>query len=178
MTEPGLGARLEPETRLGPEAEPLETIFAPASGAGVAGIAVIRLSGPAADAVLARLIPTGASFRELREVGPLLEPEAGSLLAYARAITYWHARHRHCGDCGSPTLVSEGGHLRVCAEPGCGQKHFPRTDPAIIVLVSDADECLLGRQAAWPVGVYSTIAGFVEPGESLESAVAREVDGK
>ena len=149
------------------------------------------------EASLSPLIPAGASFRELRDVGPLLDADAGSMLAYARAIAYWHARHRHCGDCGAATRVAEGGHLRVCSNPACGQRHFPRTDPAIIVLVlhreaAGADEsmdgrgrakqdaraderCLLGRQREWPETLFSAIAGFVEPGESLEDAVVREV---
>jgi NAD+ diphosphatase len=146
-----------------------------------AEVAYFALDVSAADAPLEGLIPAHASFRELRDVGPLLDADAGSLLAYARAITYWHARHRHCGDCGSLTRVAEGGHLRVCADATCGQKHFPRTDPAIIVLVihrdpaSGEERCLLGRQREWPETLYSAIAGFVEPGESLEDAVVREV---
>jgi NAD+ diphosphatase len=134
-----------------------------------------------AEASLSPLIPSGASFRELRDAGPLLDANAGAMLAYARAITYWHARHRHCGDCGAATRVAEGGHLRVCTDRACGQKHFPRTDPAIIVLVlhqagAGAEQrCLLGRQAGWPETLFSAVAGFVEPGESLEDAVVREV---
>lgn len=120
-----------------------------------------------------------ASFRELREAGPLLGAEDGALLAYARALTYWHRRHRYCGDCGSPTRSAEGGHIRACTHPECGQRHFPRTDAAIIVLVTrreDGEEyCLLGRQPIWPKGMHSAIAGFVEPGETLEQAVVREV---
>lgn len=120
-----------------------------------------------------------ANFRELREAGPLLGAEDGALLAYARAITYWHRRHRFCGDCGSPTRSAEGGHIRICNNAECGQKHFPRTDAAIIVLVTrreqDEEYCLLGRQPIWPEGMHSAIAGFVEPGESLEQAVLREV---
>ena len=128
---------------------------------------------------LSPLIPAGAGFRELRDAGPLLDADAGAMLAYARAITYWHARHRHCGDCGAATRVAEGGHLRVCGDRACGQKHFPRTDPAIIVLVlhrsGSVERCLLGRQAGWPETLFSAVAGFVEPGESLEDAVVREV---
>ncbi len=133
------------------------------------------------EASLSRVLPAGASFRELRDVGPLLDADAGALLAYARAIAYWHARHRYCGDCGSVTRVTEGGHLRVCSQPACGQRHFPRTDPAIIVLVLHRDaaageqRCLLGRQQEWPETLFSAVAGFVEPGESLEDAVVREV---
>jgi NAD+ diphosphatase len=121
----------------------------------------------------------GADFRELREVGPLLDSEDGALLAYARGIIHWHRRHRYCGDCGSSTESADGGHTRVCLNPSCGRKHFPRTDPAIIVLVTRSENgeerCLLGRQPSWPRGMHSAIAGFVEPGESLEQAVVREV---
>jgi NAD+ diphosphatase len=120
-----------------------------------------------------------ADFRELREAGPLLGAEDGALLAYARAITYWHRRHRFCGDCGSPTRSAEAGHIRICGKESCRQKHFPRTDSAVIVLVTrregDEDYCLMGRQPVWPEGMHSAIAGFVEPGENLEQAVVREV---
>lgn len=121
----------------------------------------------------------GADFRELREVGPLLGSEDGALLAYARGIIYWHRRNRFCGDCGSPTESADGGHTRVCTNRSCERKHFPRTDPAIIVLVTRKEGgeefCLLGRQPTWPEAMRSAIAGFVEPGESLEQAVVREV---
>ena len=114
-------------------------------------------------------------FEELRTVGALLGPWEGALLAYARAMVYWHRRHRFCGDCGSPTASAEGGHLLVCTNPACGQQHFPRTDPAVIVRVMSGERILLARQSRWPRRMHSIIAGFVEPGESLEAAVAREV---
>ncbi|MEX2647535.1 MAG: NAD(+) diphosphatase, partial [Alphaproteobacteria bacterium] len=104
-----------------------------------------------------------------------LPADDAAVLAHARALTTWHARHQYCGACGSPTVVREAGHVRVCANPACGAQHFPRTDPAVIMLVTYRDRCLLGRQKSWPDPVYSTLAGFVEPGESLEEAVAREV---
>jgi NAD+ diphosphatase len=120
-----------------------------------------------------------ADFRELREAGPLLGAEDGALLAYARAITYWHRRHRFCGDCGSPTRSAEAGHIRICGKESCRQKHFPRTDSEVLVHVTrregDEDYCLMGRQPVWPEGMHSAIAGFVEPGENLEQAVVREV---
>jgi len=97
------------------------------------------------------------------------------MLAYARGILHWHRQTRFCGVCGSPTELREAGHLRVCTNPACAAHHFPRTDPAVIMLVSRGDRCLLGRKSEWPDGMYSTLAGFVEPGESLENAVAREV---
>ena len=114
-------------------------------------------------------------FTDLRRVGPLLARQDGSLMAYARGLAYWHTRHRFCGVCGSATESGEGGHVRRCANAACNTTHFPRTDPAVIMLVHDGERCLLGRQAIWPPGMHSTLAGFVEPGESLEEAVAREV---
>lgn len=116
-----------------------------------------------------------ARFEDLRAVGGLLPgPEAG-LLAFARGILYWHRRHHFCGVCGAPTGVRDGGHLRLCENAACGAQHFPRTDPAVIMLVSDGERALLGRNRNWAPGLYSTLAGFVEPGESLEEAVRREV---
>jgi len=114
-------------------------------------------------------------FADLRHVGPLLARPDGALLAYARGIVHWHGRHRFCGVCGNPTRSEEGGHVRRCISPACKAAHFPRTDPAVIMLVTDGDRALLGRQTAWAKGQHSTLAGFVEPGESLEEAVAREV---
>ena len=114
-------------------------------------------------------------FADLRRFGPLLGQQEGAILAYARGILHWHSRHRFCGVCGAETKSAQAGHVRVCANPGCNAQHFPRTDPAVIMLVTDGDRCLLGRQAVWMPGMHSTLAGFVEPGESFEEAVAREV---
>jgi NAD+ diphosphatase len=115
-------------------------------------------------------------FRDLREVGPLLGRSEGSILAYARGTVHWHRRHGFCGVCGSVTQSRNGGHVRVCANVDCGAQHFPRTDPAVIMLVHDGGErCVLGRQKIWLPGMHSTLAGFVEPGESLEESVAREI---
>ncbi len=126
--------------------------------------------------------PTGApafsgrgEFVELRSVGPLLSRDEGGILAYAKGITHWHARHRFCGVCGAATEMREAGHVRVCLGDDCGAHHFPRTDPAVIMLVSQGDRVVLGRKSEWAEHMYSTLAGFVEPGESLEDAVAREV---
>jgi NAD+ diphosphatase len=120
-------------------------------------------------------LKAGTRFEELRMVASLLPADEAGLLSYARAMIYWHSRHRFCGVCGTPTQLSRGGHVVTCTNPSCKHESFPRIDPAIIVLVSDGERALLGRQASWPAGRYSTIAGFVEPGESLEDAVAREV---
>jgi len=118
-------------------------------------------------------------FVDLRQAGRFMDREQASLLAHARGLTFWHARHRHCGVCGHPTESQGAGHVRRCTNADCGTEHFPRTDPAVIMLVYRDDvpggACLLGRQAVWPKGMFSTLAGFVEPGESLEQAVAREV---
>ncbi len=119
-------------------------------------------------------------FVDLRLVGPLLGVQESALMAYARGMLHWHQKHQHCGLCGAPTKSFEGGHVRKCTSTECGAPTFPRTDPAVIMLItyqpaSGPAQCLLGRQAVWPEGNYSTLAGFVEPGESLEEAVAREV---
>ena len=114
-------------------------------------------------------------FVDLRSVGAVMDPAEASILAYAKGIMHWHARHGFCGVCGSPTEIREAGHLRKCLNERCGAVHFPRTDPAVIMLVERGDRVLLGRKAEWMEGMYSTLAGFVEPGESLEQAVAREV---
>jgi NAD+ diphosphatase len=119
--------------------------------------------------------PPGARFEELRPLAALLDGEQAGLLAYARALTYWQHRHRHCGVCGARCEPQRAGHVMRCRDPGCATDFFPRIDPAVIVLVSDGERALLGRQSVWPAGRYSTVAGFVEPGESLEDAVAREV---
>src|SRR6266481_475836 len=118
----------------------------------------------------------GVRFADLRQLAGRLDRQEGALLALARAMMFWHSRHRHCGLCGNPTRSEEAGHMRRCSDPGCDTMHFPRTDPAVIMLVTDGDRALLGRNKNFPVaGMYSTLAGFVEPGESLEDAVAREV---
>ncbi len=120
-------------------------------------------------------LPAATEFCDLRTIAGELEREEAGLLAYARAMVQWRERHRYCGRCGSRTVPTQGGHVLQCSAARCGNLQFPRIDPAVIVLVTDGERALLGRQAAWPAGRYSTIAGFVEPGESLEDAVAREV---
>jgi NAD+ diphosphatase len=119
--------------------------------------------------------PIDWRFEELRPLAAVLDRHEAGLLAYARALAYWQQRHRHCGRCGNPSRPNKAGHVMQCTAPECGESFFPRIDPAVIVLVSDGDRALLGRQPSWPEGRFSTIAGFVEPGESLEDAVAREV---
>ena len=120
-------------------------------------------------------LPAGTNFEELRPLTPLLPAEQAGLLAYARALTIWRARQRFCGVCGFKALPERAGHVIRCTNQTESHEFFPRIDPAIIVLITDGERALLGRQAGWPAGRYSTIAGFVEPGESLEDAVLREV---
>lgn len=113
-------------------------------------------------------------FRDLRAAAPLLSLKDSSLLAYAKVLVYWHGRNRFCSVCGSPSRSGEGGHVRICSSLECLAPHFPRTDPAIIMLIHCGNRCLLGRQPIWPERRYSVLAGFVEPGESAEAAVIRE----
>jgi NAD+ diphosphatase len=131
------------------------------------GVALFALDGAHA--------PPGVPGAEvgLRDAARRLSPADAGLVAYASAMVIWHRNHPHCARCGTRTLMGEAGHVRAC--PNCGAIHHPRTDPVVIMLVHDGDRVLLGRQARWPKGRYSALAGFVEPGESLEEAVAREV---
>jgi len=117
--------------------------------------------------------PAAGDAVALRRVGPALPAREAALAAYARALRYWHDTHGFCSACGARTVVKEAGHARQCG--GCGRTVFPRTDPAVIVLVACGEHCLLGRSPRLPAGMYSTLAGFVEPGESLEDTVRREV---
>lgn len=110
---------------------------------------------------------------DLRSAAALWSPFEATLFAQARAMQHWRTRHRHCGACGGEVAMARGGWCGRCTQ--CQIEHYPRTDPAVIVAVTDGARLLLGRQAGWPPHRYSTLAGFVEPGESLEQAVGREV---
>jgi NAD+ diphosphatase len=110
----------------------------------------------------------------LREVATELPADEAALASYAASLLAWHRRHRFCANCGAPTEPRAGGHERACAS--CEAHHFPRTDPVVIVLVTDPEgRLLMGRQPQWPEGRFSLLAGFVEPGETLEEAVRREI---
>lgn len=115
------------------------------------------------------------TFADLRELAAVLDRGDSAVLAYARALIHWHRHNRFCANCGSPTVATQAGHVRQCTNPDCARQHFPRTDPAVIMLVTCSDDCLLARRTGRMPPTYSTLAGFVEPGESLEEAVAREV---
>ena len=116
-----------------------------------------------------------ASFQELRSVMSLVDSFSADLLSLAGFMIFWHSKNQFCGKCGSHTSVAEAGHLRTCDNDACNERYYPNMDPAIIVLVTSGDRCLLGRQKEWQEGVYSTLAGFVEPGEAIEDAVVREI---
>lgn len=114
-----------------------------------------------------------ARFVELRGVMSGLSPLDAELAATARALTGWHGSHRFCAACGHPSEPRQSGWQRVC--PACTTAHFPRTDPVVIMLVTRGDRALIGRSPGWPEGMYSCLAGFIEPGETIEAAVRREV---
>jgi len=133
---------------------------------------VTSLKDPENDGPLKGL----GGFEDLRAVGMMGELPGSELaiLAQAKAMIDWHARHGHCAVCGARTDVAEAGYKRAC--PSCKAEHFPRTDPVVIMLATLGDKAFLGRQKIFPKGMYSALAGFVEPGESIEEAVARELD--
>lgn len=125
-------------------------------------------------AVMVDRVPKELEPVSLRVLGPTIPTDEASLAVHAVGIARWHQTHGHCAKCGELTEPAEAGHVRIC--PSCGTHHFPRTDPAVIMLITDGgDRALLGRQPVWPEGRFSTLAGFVEPGETLDDAVRREV---
>ena len=131
---------------------------------------VSSLGDPVAELGLAE-----ASYPDLRAVASRLAGGEAAIAAQARHLVDWHARHRFCSVCGQPSKVGDAGHVRRCSSSECATEHFPRTDPVVIMLVTNGDRCLLGRQPKWPHPFFSALAGFVEPGETLEEAVRREV---
>ena len=112
-------------------------------------------------------------FEDLRGVALRLPAADAGILATAKSMFEWRRKHSFCANCGQPSAAVDGGWKRVCA--ACRTEHFPRTDPVVIMLPTFGEKCLLGRQAVWPKGMYSALAGFLEPGESIEEACAREV---
>ncbi|MGH2928539.1 MAG: NAD(+) diphosphatase [Solirubrobacteraceae bacterium] len=143
-------------------------------GVDASGVAYFGVSGAPDESSDIRSEFPDAKPMALRQVGALLSDRDAGLLAHAVALAYWHESHTHCPRCGTPTVPAPAGHLTTC--PNDGTQHFPRIDPAVIMLVLDPDDRLmLARNALWPQGRMSVVAGFVEPGESAEHAVSREV---
>lgn len=118
-------------------------------------------------------LPPGHVFAELRGVMARLGPRDAELAATGKGVLAWHRSHRFCACCGAVTVMIQAGWQREC--PSCGAGHFPRTDPVVIMLITYGNSVLMGRSPGWPEGMYSLLAGFVEPGETLEAAVRREV---
>lgn len=114
-------------------------------------------------------------WTEVRAAAAAMPDARAAILAQARALLAWHDRHPHCSVCGALTRITKGGYQRTCTNPACKAEHFPRTDPVVIMLITDGDRCLLGRPPRLPAGIYTTLAGFLEPGETIEDAVAREI---
>lgn len=117
----------------------------------------------------------GLVFKDLRMSAKQIAEDDLAILGFAKALTHWQRAHNFCPKCGVPLNALSGGHLLESDQSNCDCKHFPRTDPAVIMIIAADDRALLGRQKDWPPGVYSALAGFVEPGESAEDAVRREV---
>ncbi len=113
-------------------------------------------------------------FKDMRAMGAALSGPEAAIAATAKGVFEWRRRHRFCAACGQPSQVAEGGWKRVCA--ACNAEHFPRTDPVVIMLPVIGERCLMGRQAIWPKGMWSALAGFLEPGETIEEACARELN--
>jgi NAD+ diphosphatase len=135
---------------------------------------VFAVDVSAAEEPALLLPPDSGTFTDLRAVAGLLPPDDAAILAHARGLMHWRTHHRFCANCGQPVEPRSAGNSTLC--PACGTQHFPRTDPAVIMLVMRGERALLGHSARFPIAnMYSTLAGFVEPGESLEEAVAREV---
>lgn len=133
-----------------------------------------QADGHAWFAVAVDEVPDALGPQTLRATALQLSETDAGLVAHAVGIANWHRTHGFCARCGEPSKPAQGGHIRTC--PSCGAHHFPRTDPAVIMLITDdEDRALLGRHPNWPAGRYSTLAGFLEPGEALEDAVRREV---
>ncbi|NQV21293.1 MAG: NAD(+) diphosphatase [Rhodospirillales bacterium] len=124
-----------------------------------------------ADSELARK----GRFMDVRRIAPRLGNGIPAILAQARAMIDWQKRHGFCSTCGAPSKSAQGGYLRICTSEDCGAQHFPRTDPVVIMLAVRGDKCLLGRQPGFPPDMYSSLAGFMEPGECIAEAARREV---
>ncbi len=150
-----------------------QTVLLGLDDQGVAHFAV-DVSARAPEDGEAPFAASGA-FHDVRPLAMRVSRGDAAILAQARSMIDWHARHGFCAKCGKPTEPADGGYVRRCSDSECAAHHFPRTDPVVIMLITSGEECLVGRQKWFPKGMYSALAGFVEPGESIEEAVRREV---
>lgn len=137
------------------------------------GTPIFALNLPGNFSLAGTMLDGAGNFEDMRAAGASLPLLESNLVSTARSISEWHVNHMYCSKCGVKSEVAEAGWKRVC--PACGAEHFPRTDPVAIMLPIMGDECLLGRSAGWPQGFWSCLAGFVEPGETVEQAACREV---
>jgi len=160
---------------LGPEVAKLaplgERLFL---GKDKAGTPIFAVDMPDAFDIAGSLVEGLGAFEDMRAAAATLPAMQANLAATARSILEWHGSHRYCSKCGTESVIAEAGWKRVCSN--CEAEHFPRTDPVAIMLATHGDKCLLGRQATWPAGFWSALAGFVEPGETVEQAAARELE--
>lgn len=154
-------------------ADDLAAMDSPAVFLGMDGETPLFAMDVSADPRAPEVLAPYGQFQELRPAAPMLRKKDLAILSQAKAMLDWHARHRFCSRCGSKTVSADAGYKRSC--PNCQAEHFPRTDPAVIMLVTHEDKCLLARNVNWAPDFYSTLAGFVEPGETIEEAVAREL---
>jgi NAD+ diphosphatase len=153
------------------EVEPLRTLALPPVFLGLRGeraVFAITLGGdsPPVD------MPSGLAFLEPRSAVSSFSPGDAGAFAQARSLFEWHRHHGYCARCGAATDITDAGHKRRC--PACGAEHFPRTDPVVIMMITRGDRCLLGRQPRFPPQLFTCLAGFLEPGETVEDAVRRE----
>lgn len=154
-------------------ADELAAMDSPAVFLGLDGETPLFAMDVSADARAPEILAPHGEFSELRPAAPMLRKKDLAILSQAKAMLDWHARHRFCARCGAATISADAGYKRSC--PRCHAEHFPRTDPAVIMLVTHEDKGLLARNVNWAPDFYSTLAGFVEPGETLEEAVQREL---
>lgn len=138
------------------------------------GITYFALDADGVDGIAA-LADEQHKFIDVRSIAPQLSPGEAAVLAQARSMIDWHKRHGFCAQCGSPTRMEDAGYSRRCGNDACKAQHFPRTDPVVIMLAVHEGRLLLGRQPQFMPGMYSALAGFMEPGESIEEAVRREL---
>ncbi|MEO0818113.1 MAG: NAD(+) diphosphatase [Pseudomonadota bacterium] len=175
---PGFGQRHHGPSRplfwLGPEAYKLGAQGEVFLGEDTQGSPIFALDMPADWDLGASPIAGLASFEDMRGAAGVLGALEANLASTARSLFEWHGRHGFCSNCGAQSNVVEAGWKRVC--PACGAEHFPRTDPVAIMLAHRGDKCLMARQAGWPAGFISALAGFVEPGETVEQAASRELE--